>query len=215
MFSLKFDGSAVTAPSRLNLDVGNYSIISLAAEIEMAFDVSLPLAGHPEFSVTVTPYVDNNTLLIKAEQDGGGIPTWQFKILTDKELEQFSRFVKPYQTVNSVLNNQQTTLASSIEMGPIDLHQVRNLYIHSPNLATYTTLSLSGARDIIKKVPVNAKYNELIFNNVMVAQDYLDCSRQTLSRLSFRLEDVFGNPIDLHGNRWSFSLIFAKFDTEL
>ena len=76
-------------------------------------------------------------------------------------------------------------------------------------------MSLSGARDIIKKVPVNANYNEIIFNNVMVAQDYLDCSRQTLSRLSFSLQDVFGNTIDLRGNHWSFSIIFAKFDTEL
>ena len=44
---MKTDGSAVAAPRRINLDIGNYSIISLAAKIEKAFAIALPLEGHP------------------------------------------------------------------------------------------------------------------------------------------------------------------------
>ena len=98
--------------------------------------------------------------------------------------------------------------------GYINLYSVRNIYIRSANLGTSSTLSLRGDRDIIKKVPVSAGANEVVFNSIMVAQGYLDCSRQTLSRLEFALEDVEGNTIDLNGSDWSFSFIFAKFDSE-
>ena len=164
----KFDGDPTPVYRQKTFAVGNYSILSLAAALEQAIEYMLLVAGHGSLGVTATPLIDNNTIRITTSQSG-----WQFKILSDKELEQTSHnFARPFASINSVISNQQADLATTLTIGPIDLHQVRNVYIHSPNLATYSTLSLSGARDIIKKVPVNANYNELIFNNIMVAQDY-------------------------------------------
>ena len=75
-------------------------------------------------------------------------------------------------------------------------------------------MSISGERGIVKKVPVRANFNEMIYDDAVLGTDYLDCSRQSLSRLEFQLKDVYGNYINLHGNHWSFSIIFTKLKEE-
>ena len=75
-------------------------------------------------------------------------------------------------------------------------------------------MSLSGERGVIKKVPVSAGYNEMIFDRVVLGSDYLDCGRQTLSRLEFQLKDAYGDVIDLHDNHLSFSIVFSHFPQE-
>ena len=71
-------------------------------------------------------------------------------------------------------------------------------------------MSVSGERSIVKKIPVNAGYGEMIFDQSVVGIDYLDCSHQTLSRVGFQLKDVFGRVVDLHGNHFSFSIVFSR-----
>ena len=90
----------------------------------------------------------------------------------------------------------------------INLNSIRNIYITSPNLGNYNTIGPNGERSIIKKVPVDSDFNFMIFNNVLTGLDHLDCSKQTLRQLEFKLQDVSGNVIDLHGAHVSFSIIF-------
>ena len=71
-------------------------------------------------------------------------------------------------------------------------------------------MSVSGDRSIVKKIPVNAGYGEMIFDQSVVGIDYLDCSHQTLSRIGFQLKDVFGHVVNLHGNHVSFSIVFSR-----
>ena len=54
----------------------------------------------------------------------------------------------------------------------------------------------------------------MIYDDAVLGIDYLDCSRQSLSRLEFQLKDVHGYYSNLHGNHWSFSIIFAKMKEE-
>jgi hypothetical protein len=44
--------------------------------------------------------------------------------------------------------------------------------------------------------------------------DYLDCSHQTLSRISFNLIDIYGRVLDLNDNHISFSIVFPEFKME-
>ena len=74
----------------------------------------------------------------------------------------------------------------------IDLQPIRNIYLSSPNLGNYNTIGARGESDIIKKTPITSDYNYMIFNNVLQGNDFLDCSRQTLRTLEFRLSDVSG-----------------------
>jgi len=71
-------------------------------------------------------------------------------------------------------------------------------------------MSVSGERPIVKKIPVNAGYGEMIFDQSVVGIDYLDCSHQTLSRIGFQLKDVFGRVVELNGNHFSFSIVFSR-----
>jgi hypothetical protein len=105
---------------------------------------------------------------------------------------------------NSVLYNSSTPFISKY----INLNSIRNIYITSPNLGNYNTFGPNGERSIIKKVPVDSDFNYMIFNNVLTGLDHLDCSKQTLRQIEFKLQDVSGNVINLHGVHVSFSIIF-------
>ena len=67
----------------------------------------------------------------------------------------------------------------------VDVVPIRNLYIISQSLGTYNSVSTNGEWGIIKKVPVNANYNQMIYDSTVLGMDYLDCSNQTLSRIDF------------------------------
>ncbi len=50
---------------------------------------------------------------------------------------------------------------------------------------------------IIKKIPVRYNYNEMLFDSAEAGYDYLDVSKRLLRRIDFRLQDSFGNAINL------------------
>jgi hypothetical protein len=139
-----------------------------------------------------------------------------YEFLTDAQLKSLNRS-EPFNSVNNVLRNftpQIFSAGNPYTSGYIDLYPIRNLYLSSSNFGNFNTTSVSGDNGIIKKIPVNANYNELLFNNVVLGSDYIDCSRQTIRQLNFRLHDVFGVPINLNGNHWSFSLLFSRHDNK-
>ena len=92
----------------------------------------------------------------------------------------------------------------------LDLQPIRNVYISRPNLGNFTTLGPNGQASIIKKVPVNANYNQMIFDGMSSSNDFLDCSKQALRNIEFTLDNVHGQRLNLHGQEVSFSIIFDK-----
>ena len=148
--------------------------------------------------------------------------TSAYEVLTDAQLKSLKvmgliKKSEPFNTINNVLRNfvpKVNLNGNPYVSGYIDLNPIRNLYLSSYNFGNFNTVSVSGDNGIIKKIPVNANYNELLFNNVVLGSDYIDCSRQTIRQLSFRLHDVFGVPINLNGNHWSFSIIFCRNDNK-
>ncbi len=69
--------------------------------------------------------------------------------------------------------------------GYIDIYPLRNIYMTASGLGNFNTISVSGDRNIVRRMPVTAGHGEVIFDQGVTGMDYLDCSRQTLSRLSF------------------------------
>lgn len=183
------------------LTSGNYNVVTLNNEIVNKMNAVL---GEPLFASN--PDTTNNKIQITC------LGTMVLEILTDEQLYA-SGYKAPLQSCNDVLRN--TTVGYYGIDNPfisnyIDLYPIRNLYLVSSNLGNFNTMSVSGFSNIIKKIPVSANYNEIISDRVTSGIDYLDCSRQTLSQLSFRLIDVFGNIVNLQNNHWSFSIIFSK-----
>ena len=117
--------------------------------------------------------------------------------------------------INEILNNLgSVSLVNSdispYESGYLNLQSIRNIYIHSANLGNYKNFGPGAQRTSIKKVPVVANFNEMIFDNVLISYDFIDVSHSTLKTIEFSIKDARGNYIPLRGANLSFSIVFAK-----
>ena len=113
------------------------------------------------------------------------------------------------QSVNNVLRNRKITpiysLASPYMSQFLNLLNINTIYITSPDLGSYSTLGpRPGELTVVKKIAVSAKFG--LTNNDVGALpfDVLDCSKQTLRTLRFRLTDVHGKIIPLNDQNVSF-----------
>ncbi len=182
---------------------GNYSVKDLGLAIAVAMNTA---SGSQRFESEYNAMI--NSLKIKQTSVYSSL---SFDIYTDDYLVQSG---SPYanKTMNALLKNFTSKGYSPdpFVSGYIDMYPLRNIYMTCSGLGNFNTMSISGDRNIIKKIPVTAGHGEVIFDQTVTGMDYLDCSRQTLSRVSFQLKDVFGNIIDLHGNHISFSIVFSR-----
>jgi hypothetical protein len=185
--------------SHKKIPPGNYSLSTFSEELGKNMN-----SGYPDYFV-VAPDRKKNTILIV------GTTTTSFEILTDKQIKALN--LDSSATVNNILRNFTAKVNNNnnhYESGFLDLFPIRNLYLTCSGLGNFNTMSVSGDRSIVKKIPVNAGYGEMIFDQSVVGIDYLDCSHQSLSRIGFQLKDVFGRVVDLHGNHFSFSIVFSR-----
>jgi len=182
---------------------GNYSVKDLGLAIVSAMNTA---AGVSAFESAYD--VRTNALTIYLTS---AFSTNPFEIHTDAYLAA-SGYSYANKTMNSLLKNftSKGYNTNAFVSGYIDMYPLRNIYMTCSGLGNFNTMSISGDRNIIKKIPVNAGHGEVIFDQTVTGMDYLDCSHQTLSRISFKLKDVFGNIIDLHGNHLSFSIVFSR-----
>jgi hypothetical protein len=188
-------------------DSGNYTGISFTTAFESKVNAEL-LAY--QLSVSVSYDIMNNKLDIVLN-DNRAI------VISGAELA-----ILAIADINTEVHNSLSgvlMLSKSVDLLPdipfhtyLDLHTTRNLYLTSSSLGSYNTVSNFGTDTVIKKIPVRFNYNEMLFDGAESGYDYLDVSKRSLRRIDFRLQDVFGNLINLNGNHWSFSLIFQLLD---
>jgi hypothetical protein len=206
---------------------GNYTLETLCAEMKTKMDA----AYNPQATFTVTPNATTNTMSIKPV-----LAIHLIKILTDADLATGMAGLtvqvggnawaghwvgtaydhKNPQDMNDILNNTDGystffSAAAPHVTGYIDLQPIKNIYMYSTNLGSFSTIGCKGEVTIIKKIPVTANENQMIFSNVTSSSDWLDCSRQTLKTLQFELKDSNDNNLNLHGAHVSFSLSFDKY----
>ena len=148
-----------------------------------------------------------------------------FQFLTDKELIQDTIGANNYawngttydkndsKSANNIISNTQNSSIAHDNTHPfnnhLNLQPIRNLYLHSPNLGSFQTLGARGEQTIIKKIPVSSNQGEMIFSDYNPGSaDMLDCSKQTLRQIDFRLTSVDGIEVPLNGNHCSFSVVF-------
>ena len=96
----------------------------------------------------------------------------------------------------------------------LNLQPIRNLYLHSSNIGSFSSIGLYGTRTIIKKIPVTADFNYMIIDDAMAGNDFVDCSRVTLKQIEFNLLNEDGKIVPLHNANIRFSLIFDIMDTK-
>ena len=162
-------------------------------------------------SITISTSVSNMTFKIMTENDiktklDGDWPNGLDNTPTDYDANKpndINTNMLKLNSGNAPLNTHSVPFESTF----INLQPIRNLYLTSPNLGNYNTVDLRGDRTILKKIPVTAGFNQMIFDNVAY-DDYLDCSRQLIQTMNFRLQDGLGNMVPLGGTYISFSIIF-------
>ena len=197
---------------------GNYNLVSLNNAIA---DIMNTGYLTPSNNIIPTKFISMPNLSTNKIIIGNEFNT--FEILTDKQAlthiaPGLTGASYPLNSINTMIQNftPQTILkgVDYFKSGYVDLFPIRNLYIVSNSLGNYSSMSLNGERGILKKIPVRASYNELLFDQTILGMDYLDCSNQSISTLDFKLKDSYNNTIDLHGNHWSFSIIFVRINEE-
>jgi hypothetical protein len=219
---------------------GNYTGTTLATAIGVALTKALPYYGATstldlsqyisvqyDFGKGAIVFTPLTPSAVGPAQ--GGVST-NFKVLTDKELRQpgYAFAGKGYDvsipSMNLVLGHSDAQpIVSAVTIpdvktqtqftsGFLNLTLTNNIYLSSPNLGCFTTLTARGEQNVIKKIAVNADYGYMIIDKVNSTHTQLECSRVTLTSIEFHLKDSRGNFIPLHGANVSFTIIFISTD---
>ena len=194
----------------MSLVARNYNGIDFADALHVLLNASL--AGIAAFEVSYL--LSDNQITIKQVSN---FDAWVY-LVSGADLQSGKYWDRPLpkasiQSLNGVLRlgkNSYKLQEALPWISYIDLHTIRNLYITSSSLASYNIISKFDNDVIIKKVPVKAGYSEMLFDSADAGYDFLDVSRRALSRIDFRLQDSYGNIVNLRNNHWSFSLVFQK-----
>ena len=195
----------------LALTAQNYNGVQLRAELETQIQTLMFLGS----ALVPTVLFNSQTNEISLSIAGHNC-----KILTDTELKTITNWggtsydINSLDSVNELFTNTAKVSTIGTPSSPVkfylNLQPVRNIYMRSPNISSFSTIGCNGESSIIKKIPVSSNFGDMIFNNITSANDFLDCSKQTWKTLEFHLLDVNSKYINLHGSNVSFSLILDK-----
>ncbi len=198
--------------AEVTFDSANYTGTSFAAAFQSK--VNSALLEHQLSVVASYDLLNNKLRIVMIDDRSMVIGDAEVAILSNADASFGSSNPNSLHSLNGVL-----MLADTVVLLPLiafdtylDLHTTRNLYLTSSALGSYNTISNFDSDVIIKKIPVRYNYNEMLFDNSESGYDFLDVSKRLLRRIDFRLQDSFGNIINLNKNHWSFSLIFQLLD---
>ena len=203
-----------TTVAIITIDPGNYTGASFAEALKTklnlwgATKVPSGIAYVNKFNVTY--HQPNNSIKITISDNN-----WILFVYSDEDLKKgitpFSTIAVPKSLNKVLLLNRSTRIDNGLPfITVIDLHTIRNLYLTSSALCAYNSISNFGNDTIIKKIPVKANYNEMLFHDSGSGFDYLDITPRTLRYIDFKLVDSYFNIVDLRNNHWSFSIIFSQ-----
>lgn len=188
------------ALSTIILPDGNYTVDQLAPLMQTKMNVL-----HPGLFV-ITFDVDLNIITIKPSS------TTDLQIYTDEELIRDGILIP--NSINPILQNYKINnryiATSPYVSNYIDLFPVRTVYLECNNILTGSDNMLcSGHGNIIAAIPINGRYNQLIFSDRLISMDYNTVSNQTISLLNFRLLNIYGEEINMNGNHFGFTMLFS------
>ncbi len=195
----------------VTMDTENYNGGTFASDLAFKLNAVIP---NPDITFSCTHNYMSNLIEIKVHDNRASPPdTMVVTFFSDESLKNgdFNGIVisRP-KTVNNILriSSDVQILDGQPYYSYIDLHTTRNLYLVSSALGSYDVVSNFHNDTIIKKIPVKASFNEMLFDNASEGFDYLTVSKRTLRYIDFRLVDSYFNTLNLQHNHFSFSIVF-------
>jgi hypothetical protein len=195
-----------------SIPANNYNGITLKDALNTVFSLITP-----NMQLQALYNVGTNKLTIQTNSS-----STTFKILTNEDLKKpnngwsgASYDKNKPNSINNLIGNTGSTSdtftqGSSYISGFLNFNGLRNIYICSSNLCAMNIVGPRGAvHNIIKKVPVTSDYGFNIFSGGSIAHDYVEASKQVWKCLEFRIEDTYGNIINLNNSPVSFSIVLS------
>jgi len=212
-------GDSEWVQTAIILTDGIYNGFTFATNIQSLLS-SMYVTASPDFNVSYDE--STNTLKILASE---GV---MFRIPSDEELLGKIPTTQPWQasnlsgdytnSINGILRNhgisQQHDHDYMYESGFLNFFNFNTLYLSSNDLGNFQVIGPNGSENIIKKIAVNESFGFQVRDANVLPYDYLSCSKQTLRTMSFRLHDVYGRTIPLHGSNINFSNIFTMAESD-
>jgi len=182
-------------------------VIPPASYGEQDFTAALNTVLHTLTNGALIASIDNSTSIVSISTTN---PQATFRINTDAEVIKFLNVSSPM-SINEIILNTNDVSAVQNASSPyiikrLNLQKINNVYITSPNLGAFDTLS-NFSNNVLKKVPVNVSYGYMIIDQFISGCDYLNCRGQSLRTLEFHLRDGLGNFISMP-QYITFSIVF-------
>lgn len=200
----------------VSLAPGNYVALDFVNEVQTKINQATSALNSNIFICTYTAKQNTITIALNSSYH-----FYSYNILTPLDLKNKlnNKFSLSYNTqkpdsCNDIISNNEGINnikdLNNPYVGLINLQSIRNIFLHSPNLGHSSNVGPQYENTIIKKIPISANYNEVIYDQVVLFNDCNDVSGSTLKTLEFSFRDAHGNLINFHGCSVSFSLIFSK-----
>ena len=210
---LRLTNFTSTIDVKVELPSSSYVGVTLATALQVNLKILTDgfLALNDFFTVSYDFDTNKITILLNH-------PDFSFRVLTDYELEyDVVGWTGTYydkqnlMSLNQVLGNYSSSLNfPSWTSGYIVLVALRNIYLTCSELSNANQLGSTGSCSIIKKIPINAPFGSVIYDNEIIGADYIDVSNRVLRTLHFKLVNSYGNVVDLNNVNISFSLTFVS-----
>ena len=207
--------------TRIVIPEGNYTAPELATEIATQLNAVFDVVGASRTNTYSGTYNNltnkitissNYTEVIFIPLTNADVPDLVGSFSNSVDLNNLN-------SINEVLSFTQTVGDSFTSTNPwitgfIILLPYHDLYISCPELSNNNFHSPSTFTNaIVKKVPVNAPFAGIVADSYGITDyDYINVSRRSIRRLTFRITDESGNFIDLNGANASFSILFHNTD---
>jgi hypothetical protein len=204
----------------ITLDKGNYTPGDLATELKTKMNTATQSLATNIFDCTYD--FKSNRLLITAVEGSTLSSTFGFYILTPKDLQtrmngvfSLQYNIKNPMDCNEIIGNFEgySSFVGKNAVwsgGQVNLQPIRNIYMHSSALGNLSNIGPDGSQTVIKKIPVTSSFNNYIFDQTVMFNDYNSCSGQTLKKLDFQFKTARGEIIPLSGLNVSFSIVFSR-----
>ena len=201
----------------ITIPAGSYTGANLASAIQTLMNENTEPGCNISFTVSWDGAAYSISVVCSGENSS-------FKFLTDGEVLSsralFITQVDPSNTksANDILKITTPTTyydnGETFVSGFVNLQPIHNIYLTSPNLGSFDTIS-PFSNNVIKKIPVTVPFGYMIIDQNSNTIDFLNCSRQTLRTLEFHLKDSRGRYIDLQGMNISFSIVFHRLNLDV